>query len=84
MWTTGPEMQEPRSRFCAVTSSEKDIIIVGGETDDEPGAASGDVKALDTETGEWTLLPGIAVPRKVQVPLHSLELIPGFTEWILR
>lgn len=31
-WVGGPEMPEPRSRFCAVQISEKIFAILGGNT----------------------------------------------------
>ena len=38
-WRGGPQMQEPRAKFCAVSTESNRFAILGGETDEQAATA---------------------------------------------
>ena len=62
-WEPGPDLPEPRSRFCAVALPDgKTIAIIGGETDEE--SATMDLKTYDSDNSDWSTQPEMRRKRK--------------------
>ena len=38
-WRGGPQLQEPRAKFCAVSTENNRFAILGGETDETAATA---------------------------------------------
>ena len=38
-WRGGPQLQEPRAKFCAVSTANNRFAILGGETDEQAATA---------------------------------------------
>jgi len=64
-WTSGPDMPEGRSRFCAVALDDSSIAILGGEIPTQDGIAiSPDMKTYNLDTDAWTENPAMLLGRK--------------------
>jgi len=61
-WRGGPQLQEPRAKFCAVSTENNRFAILGGETDET--AATADLKIYDSDNGDWSTLPEMRQARK--------------------
>ena len=38
-WRGGPQLQEPRAKFCAVSTADNRFAVLGGETDEQAATA---------------------------------------------
>ena len=38
-WRGGPQLQEPRAKFCAVSTEDNKFAVLGGETDEQAATA---------------------------------------------
>ena len=45
-WRGGPQLQEPRAKFCAVSTEDSKLAVVGGETDEQAATAGKDFRPV--------------------------------------
>ncbi len=75
-WSTAPALPNPRNHLGGAVAGGRIIILGGRHGWDEEQGHVGDAHAFDPQSGTWTALPALPVPRSEIAA--SVVAVPGF------